>query len=158
METVSIDRKDVYSIITERIIERLERGTVPWHRPWQGGGLPLNAVSKKAYRGINVWMLASAGYVSPFWMSFKQAQQLGGCVRKGEKSLPVVFWKVNETPDAENPDATRKRFILRYYNVFNSEQCDLPESVTASLRYPNRRKSTRSTCAIRSSRRCPTRP
>ena len=136
METVSTDRRDVYAIITEQIIERLERGTVPWQRPWQGGGLPLNLVSRKAYRGINVWMLASAGYVSPYWISFKQAKQLGGYVRKGEKSLPVVFWKVDEKPDPENPDATRKCFILRYYNAFNTEQCDLPESVTAKLALP----------------------
>jgi antirestriction protein ArdC len=72
-------------------------------------------------------MLASAGYASPNWVTFKQAQARGGSVRKGEKSTPVIFWKIDtvEKTDSESGERTRgKRFILRYYNVFNVEQCD----------------------------------
>lgn len=72
------DRGDVYEIVTEQIIKLLEAGTVPWHKPWNGGGMPINLVSKKEYRGINVWMLGAAGYGSPYWVSYKQATDLGG--------------------------------------------------------------------------------
>jgi antirestriction protein ArdC len=131
---------DVYGIVTEQIVKALDEGTVPWHRPWDAAaGAPRNAVSKKAYRGINVWLLGLFGarYESNYWLSYKQAQQLGGNVRKGEKALQVIFWKVETVrkgdPD-ENGDApTGRRFILRYYNVWNVEQCDLPERIWAKL-------------------------
>jgi antirestriction protein ArdC len=65
----------VYSIITDRVVSLLERGVVPWRRPWAGPeGMPRNLVSDREYRGVNVFLLASAGYVSPHWLTFKQAQ------------------------------------------------------------------------------------
>ena len=136
---------DVYGIITERITKALDEGTVPWHKPWDAAaGAPRNAVSKKAYRGINVFLLGMGGmrFESNYWLSFKQSQQLGGNVRRGEKSQQVIFWKVERVvkgdPD-ENGDApTGRRFILRYYNVFNVEQCDLPERVWARLAPPKK--------------------
>ena len=83
-----------YDRITERIIALLERGTVPWHKPWKAKtGWPRNYVSKKPYRGINVFLLHAMSYESPFWLTFHQANELGGKIRKGEKSCPVVFWK-----------------------------------------------------------------
>ena len=85
---------DVYSIVTERIIEKLEAGTIPWHKPWRSIGAPQNLVSKKSYRGINVWLLTMQGYISPYWGTLRQINELGGRVRKGEKSTPVVFWRV----------------------------------------------------------------
>ena len=88
------ERGDVYSIVTDRIIALLESGTVPWHKPWaQGDSFPQNLVSGKDYRGINVLMLGCAGFASPYWVSYKQAQNLGGNVRKGESSSLAVFWK-----------------------------------------------------------------
>src|SRR3989304_4631952 len=86
---------DVYQIITDRIISQLEAGTVPWHKPWQAGphGWPKNLVSKKTYRGVNVFLLSCTPYQVPYWVTFKQAKDFGGHVRKGEKSTPVVFWK-----------------------------------------------------------------
>jgi antirestriction protein ArdC len=117
----------VYAIITDRVVSLLERGVVPWRRPWAGPeGMPRNLASGREYRGVNVFLLASAGYVSPNWLTFRQAQERGGSVRKGEKATPVVFWKVDSVQrvdDAGEPYADR-RFILRYYNVFNSEQCE----------------------------------
>ena len=56
--------KNVYEIVTERILEKLEQGTVPWHKPWSGGGCPKNLVSGKAYRGVNVWLLGCQDYSS----------------------------------------------------------------------------------------------
>ena len=73
----------VYEIITNRIIEKLEEGIIPWHKPWQSvAGMPKNLISKKEYLGINVFMLTKQGYESPSWLSFKQARELGGNVKK----------------------------------------------------------------------------
>ena len=122
-------RKSVYEIITERILEKLEQGTVPWHKPWAAGGSPQNLVTGRAYRGINVFLLGSQGFTSsPFWLTFKQAKQLGGSVRKGERATPVVFWKwierASEDPETGETE-TQKIPLVRYYSVFNAvEQCD----------------------------------
>lgn len=120
---------DVYQIITDRIISQLEAGTVPWRKPWKGS--PTNLVSKKEYRGLNVMILATAGFGSPYWLSFKQVGQLGGTVRKGSKSTPVIFWKRNNYTSVSTDDETgevntetKTGLLLRYYNVFNVEQCD----------------------------------
>jgi len=122
---------DVYQIVTDKIVAMLEAGVVPWRRPWTSAGLPRNLVSKKPYRGINHFLLSASMYVSPFWLTLKQANELGGSVRKGEQSTAIVFWKVdqkqNETDDADNEE-TQRRFVLRYYRVFNLEQCDLPQA------------------------------
>ena len=115
-----------YEVITNKIIEKLEQGTVPWHRPWSTE-MPKNLVSKRSYRGINVFMLGSTGYANPYWLTFKQSKALGGHVCKGEKSTPVVFWKWLER-EQENPETgdteTVNVPLLRYYKVFNVEQCD----------------------------------
>ena len=114
----------IYEQITERIIALLEQGTVPWHKPWKAQtGLPRNFVSKKPYRGINVFLLLAMSYESPFWLTFRQALQQGGNVRKGEKSCPVVFWKQTTLDDKESGEQ-QKIPLLRYYHVFNVAQCD----------------------------------
>jgi antirestriction protein ArdC len=86
----------VYEVITDRIIQQLEAGVAPWQRPWRlrgRGGLPRNLVTGREYRGVNVWILLSSGFASPCWLTFRQATELGGHVRKGEAGLPVVYWK-----------------------------------------------------------------
>jgi hypothetical protein len=77
---------DVYAIVTEKIVNLLEQGIVPWRRPWSATGLPRNLVSKKRYRGVNLFLLSPTKYVSPFWLTMKQANEVGGSVRKGEHS------------------------------------------------------------------------
>jgi antirestriction protein ArdC len=133
---------DTYAIVTEKIINLLEQGIVPWRRPWSASGLPRNLMSKKPYRGVNLFLLSATKYVSPFWLTMKQANELGGSVRKGEHSQIVVFWKVDQIADAEtetdpeNDEAqekSRRRFVLRYYRVFNLEQCELPQTVLDKL-------------------------
>jgi antirestriction protein ArdC len=142
---------DVYSIITERIIEKLEAGTVPWHKPWRSVGAPRNLVSKKFYRGVNVWLLTVQGYTSPYWATMRQINELGGQVRKGEKATPVVFWKIyvdgvevkagEPEPEVQEPEGQgRRRFVLRYYSIFNTEQCELPATVTDRLALPEQRQ------------------
>jgi hypothetical protein len=122
---------DIYAIVTDKIINLLEQGVVPWRRPWTSAGLPRNLVSKKPYRGINHFLLSASKYVSPFWLTMRQANELGGHVRKGEESTIVVFWKVEDatrsTEDldtAEPGEKARRRFLLRYYRVWNLEQCE----------------------------------
>src|SRR6202040_966592 len=87
---------DVYAIVTEKIVNLLEQGIVPWRRPWTSTGLPRNLVSKKPYRGVNHFLLSASKYVSPFWLTMRQANELGGHVRTGEESTIVVFWKVGD--------------------------------------------------------------
>lgn len=144
--------RDVYQEVTDAIIAQLEKGTVPWLRPWktikgEDSGIPKNFRSGHAYRGINVpllWATAlNKGYDSDQWLTFKQCQELGGNVRKGEKSALVVFWKIQRFKDAagegdsgeggtggEDSAGGKVKTIplLRHYNVFNVCQCDgLPE-------------------------------
>lgn len=119
------DKVDVYQIVTDRIISELENGTVPWRKPWRavGGDRPTNLVSGKPYRGINQLLLSMSDYTSPYWVTFKQAKLKGGCVRKGEKSTLIVFWKMNRYED-KTTGKEKTIPMLRYYNVFNVEQCD----------------------------------
>ena len=79
----------VYEIVTEQIVEQLENGVAPWRKPWRTE-LPVNLVSGKAYRGLNVFLLGCQGYGSRYWLTFNQAAKLGGHVRKGERSSLVA--------------------------------------------------------------------
>ena len=131
---------DIYTIVTDKIINLLESGVVPWRRPWTSTGLPRNLVSKKPYRGVNVFLLSASKYVSPFWLTMRQANELGGHIRKGEESTAVVFWKIEDAKrgtedlDAEETEEkTRRRFLLRFYRVWNLEQCELPQAVLDKL-------------------------
>lgn len=117
----------VYQIITDKIIAKLEEGVAPWRKPWAAGeaGAPRNLKSRKTYRGINVFLLAIQGYGSPYWLTFKQAKALKGSVRKGEKGTQVIFWRWIEKSKTVDGVETKDSFpILRYYTVFNVEQCD----------------------------------
>lgn len=128
-------KPDVYQIVTNQILEALDSGVVPWRKEWQGVpgfGQPYNLKSKKAYRGINILLLGlekdRKGYSSEWWLTFKQAKELGGSVRKGEKSTMIVFWlwfKV-KGEDKNGEEAVSSRPMLRYYRVFNADQCELP--------------------------------
>jgi antirestriction protein ArdC len=122
MATTHVDTS--YQIITDRVLVLLEQGTVPWQKPWHSTtGMPRNLFSQRPYTGINVWLLTAMGYASPFWATFHQVIQAGGSVRKGAKGVPVVFWKVYTNEDEETGKAD-KRFVLRYYTVFNAMQCE----------------------------------
>lgn len=113
-----------YEVITDRIIALIEAGTVPWHRPWGGPEhAPRNLASGKKYRGINVFMLSAAGYDAPYWLTFKQARDRDGHVRKGEQGFPCVFWNWREAVNDETGDVEKRPF-LKYYTVFNVAQCD----------------------------------
>ncbi len=126
--------KDTYQRITDSIIEQLEAGTKPWIRPWRGNGrgslVPRRATGE-AYRGINVLMLWLAtelsGYEENTWITYRQAQDLGGQVRKGEKGALVVKYGTF-TPNEREDDDERAIPYLKGYTVFNVEQIEnLPE-------------------------------
>ena len=121
-----------YEAITDRIITALESGTVPWRRPWvsRDRGTLRNGASGHEYRGINTVVLTletlSTGYTDPRWVTFKQALDAGGHVRKGESGTPLVFWSVLRKSEtgADGSEESRAFPLLKRYTVFNVEQCD----------------------------------
>jgi antirestriction protein ArdC len=140
--------RDVYSRITGKIIADLEQGIRPWHRPWNADHAagritrPLrhNGIP---YKGINVVMLWSAamtkGYACPLWLTFKQAIELGGHVRKGEAGELVVYANsiTRTETDAKGEETEREIPYMKGYTVFNAEQCDgLPAHYTAKAEPP----------------------
>ena len=126
-------KKSVYEVITDRIIDELEKGVVPWRKPWKGGA-PCNLISKKEYRGINTIILSMTSCSSPYFATVRQINKLGGRVKKGAKGIPVVFWKFPEgnqkddsagetVVDGNGPPKWTVP-IIRYYTVFNVDQCE----------------------------------
>ncbi|CTQ34819.1 ArdC family protein [Jannaschia rubra] len=137
-------KADAAQLITDEIVALLEKGTLPWRRPWRtaGGGVPLRH-GGEGYRGINAFLLgmraALMGYTSPYWMTFQQARAMDACVRKGERSSVVVYYGTAKAKDAEdgaggdrsgsdgaegdggNSGAYR---FLKSYRVFNATQID----------------------------------
>lgn len=116
-------KRDVYEIITDRIIEQLEQGVIPWEKPW-GGVIDgaYNRISKKPYSLLNQMLLQHSGE----YATFKQWSELGGHIRKGEKSEIVVFWKLQpyEDENADGEKIIKQIPLLRYYNVFHVSQVD----------------------------------
>ena len=139
---------NIYQRITDQIIAAIEAGAGDWNMPWHSDGTditrPINAASGTAYRGINVialWATAQAcGYSGARWATYKQWQEVGAQVRKGEKSSPVVFWKPlgNEAEETDEPGQNnRQRFMARGYSVFNAAQVDGYEAPPAVVLPPS---------------------
>lgn len=118
--------KSVYEEVTDRILDCLRKGVVPWRKPWKDSRPPANAVSKHAYRGINLFLLSLAPYRDHRWVTYLQAQELGGTVCQGQAASRVVFWKRWQVPsEDQEPDEPLKSIpLLRFYYVFNVEQCE----------------------------------
>jgi antirestriction protein ArdC len=127
--------RDVYAKLTDQIVISLEKGVKPWFQPWTStfGGRAISRPLRfngKPYRGINVimlWITAEIeGYSNPYWMTFKQAKELGGHVRKGQRGADVIF--ANRITVKKDTDDEHNVSILRSYTVFNCDQIDdLPE-------------------------------
>mgnify|MGYP004559621197 FL=1 len=117
-------KANVYEMVTERIIAELEKGVIPWKMPWTGvRSGAFNRISKKPYSIINQILLKHAGE----YATFKQWSELGGHIRKGEKSEMVVFWKIfekEETNEETGEKEVKKIPMLRYYNVFHISQVE----------------------------------
>lgn len=117
-------KDSVYQLITGRIIMMLQQEVVPWRQTWKAKSQwPRNLISSRPYQGINVFLLHMMNYESPFWLTFNQARQLGGTIRKHEKATPIVIWKRTEMTD---PWTEQKQTVLfvRHWSVFNSAQCE----------------------------------
>ena len=120
---------DIYKEVTDRIIAELEKGIIPWEKPWVSCGNCVSHTTGKPYSLLNQMLLGKAGE----YATFKQVQQEGGRVRKGEKASIIVFWKWIETEDEETHEKKEVPF-LRYYNVFHIDQCEgLTARFTAML-------------------------
>lgn len=129
-------KASIYETITDQIVTAIEEGAglykMPWHRPRQDITNPINAASGRSYRGLNIitlWMIAEARqFSSGTWATYRQWQEKGAQVRKGEKSASVFFWKNlsegQEERQAEAEDGSRARFVARAYHVFNADQVD----------------------------------
>ena len=122
----SAPRQDVAKIVVDRIIEKLKEGEVIWHKTWQGdAGMPRSLSTGKLYRGINQFILAFAGFSSPWWGTYKQISERGGQVRKDEKHTKVIWWSRFTKEVEVNGEKKEKAFFsLRQFQVFNVEQCD----------------------------------
>ena len=125
-----------YEIITEQILKRLEQGVIPWHKPWASNNeSPKNLVSKKSYRGINFVLTVTAGFQSPYWLTFNQCKFLKGSIKEGSKSLPIVYWDRIEVKDSTSPTGLAKVPYIKYYRVFNLEQTEgIPASKIPELK------------------------
>ena len=118
--------RDVAAIVTEKVIALLEKGTVPWKQPWVGGA-PTNLISGKKYRGVNAMLLSILGYSQNYYLTPKQLKELGGAVKAQEKPYMVVYWnfpdKKETSEDPADDEKAAQKAVLRYYVVYNTEQC-----------------------------------
>jgi len=133
--TTDNTKRDIYATITNRIVEQLEAGTRPWLKPWNAEHMagrisrPLRH-NGQHYSGINIvvlWMTAEmSGFLSPFWLTFRQALELGGHVKKGEHGSQVVYastFKKKDTDDA-GEETEQEIAFLKAYTVFCADQCE----------------------------------
>jgi hypothetical protein len=121
-------KRDLYAEVSARIIAELEAGATPWVKPWSataGANTPCNAVSNRPYSGCNVvllWMAANAGYRTPRYLTFKQALELGGNVRRGERGVTVFFVKRLQVADRDGEEGDTKIIpMMKAYTVFNGK-------------------------------------
>lgn len=128
-------KRDLYQSVTDRIVAQMESGTMPWEKSWHSAGaaIPMNAVTNRPYSGINVllyWASAEAGYARPRFLTYKQAQEAGGNVRRGEHGMKVYYFKPLLVADKASGEE-KEIPMLREYTVFNVSQCDgLPDRVS----------------------------
>ena len=122
---------DIYQAVTDRMVQALERGVVPWQTPWTNAGRPRSMSTGHIYRGVNTWLLSLAsqehGWRSPWFGTYAQILERGGQVRKGERSTPVTFWKTlhkDELDVVTGEVTTRSVPMLRQFRVFNADQAD----------------------------------
>ncbi len=119
---------NIYQTVTDRILKHLDAGVVPWRKTWKAG-LPRNLASGKEYRGINILVLGTAEFTSCYWLTYRQALQLGGHVHRGERATPVVYWKWRTAEEIQKLQAkTGKEAIAPCFPftsaVFNLDQVE----------------------------------
>lgn len=128
------ESRNVYQMVTDRVIEQMHQGIIPWHQPWVGVAGAINYVSRKPYSQLNQFLLGKEGE----WLTFKQVKDCGGSVKKGVKASFVVFYQMtvkkvevdveNENGEVEKQEREKQIPVLRYYNVFHIDDCEGIES------------------------------
>lgn len=123
-------RRDLFQEVTDRMVQAIEEGTAPWQQPWRGRfGWPENPTTGKTYHGINILLLANAGFQDPRWCSYEQAKKNGWQVRGGEKSSCIYFYKpmhkdTNELDPVTCLPMVKTVPVFRSYPVFNLSQIE----------------------------------
>lgn len=123
---------DVYQMVTDKILKQIEEsGKLTWVKQWTAGNghsnWPMNGKTRRRYDGVNFFLLQFSGFTSPYWLTFKQIEEMKGSIIKGSKATQIVFWKMNlydEHNEATGQMEQKKVPMLRYYNVFNLEQTE----------------------------------
>ncbi len=114
---------DLYQDITDRVIKALESGKIPWSKPWGSSVMcPKNLISLKPYQGINVLLTSLSGFVSPYWLTYKQAESLGANVKKGEKGTKIVYW--SKALKDKGTDDEKAFMFMKTFAVFNVDQIE----------------------------------
>lgn len=143
-----LSNADIRKMVQQKILQALDKGVNPWRKPWTGDNsqVPHNCASGHVYRGVNVWYLAACQMVDEYptaqWLTFRQAKQLGGSVRKGEKASHIIFTKpliIKKTDEDTGEETKKSIFMLRVSPVFNIAQCDnvkLPKREIPEPRQP----------------------
>jgi antirestriction protein ArdC len=150
-------KRDLYAEVSTRIVAELERGAAPWIKPWSataGQNVPQNAVTNRPYSGCNVillWLARNRGWATPRFLTFKQAIEVGGNVRKGEHGTKVYFVKQLQIKDSDSEEAdTRLIPMMREYTVFSVDQWTVSISFIAA--YRSDYGATGSRCPVAKSR------
>ena len=127
MSLIRPARTDPYQLVTDLILSHLESGTVPWRCPWnRSTGRPRNFHTGREYQGVNVLLLGLLHFPSPWWMTFRQAHERCGGVRKGERGAVVVKWGRHEkaVKNGDGSEEKKTTFFLKTYRVFNATQIE----------------------------------
>jgi len=131
---------DAYAEVTARLLAAMEQGDLPWHKPWSAKsgaavGWPMNGTTQRPYSGVNVLTLWMGEWCSPRWYSYKQAQGLGGQVRRGEKGSRILFFRMLEKEDVATGE-TKEIPMARLFSMFNEEQIDWSEGAPEPAEAP----------------------
>ena len=109
-----------HQAVFNQMIALMEKGQIPWRKPWKNS-TPRNGFTNRKYSGINFFILSSSPYADERWLTYRQVKELGGEVKKGEKSRQIVFWNILK----KDQDGKAKSIpLLKYFNVFNIEQTE----------------------------------
>ena len=134
MSAQKAEKFDIYEFINEQVVKQLEKGVLPWRKPWkvaivegQQYTIPHNYTTKRPYTGVNAFLLALTTYRTPMFLTFNQVKELGGMVKAGATSLPIVFWKPIKVNGEKGKE--EDKLVLRYYRVFNIEDTTLPVEI-----------------------------
>lgn len=131
-------KQEIQDTISALVIEQLEKGIVPWRKPWTSAGyLPTSLTTGKTYGGINLLILSIVGsnYSRPLWITYKEAEKRGGNIKRGEKGTPIIKWSIYDKRDKETGE-THKAFFLKEFTVFNIDQTEGLSIVEPAKREP----------------------